>query len=175
MSTVESAATTERTELLAALAKHRQLFRVTLRDLTTEQAARRTTVSELCLGGLVKHVTQAEENWTNFIVRGTSAIPDFDEMTEDDFARRADEFRMLDGETLETILARYDEIARRTETVVNELPTLDVSHPLPVASWFEEGSWSARRVLLHLIAETAQHAGHADIIREALDGAKTMG
>jgi hypothetical protein len=53
---------------------------------------------------------------------------------------------------------------------------LDLSHALPVAPWFEPGArWSVRRVLLHVIAETAQHAGHADIIREALDGAKTMG
>jgi hypothetical protein len=34
---------------------------------------------------------------------------------------------------------------------------------------------SARRVLLHILAESAQHAGHADIVREALDGSKTMG
>jgi hypothetical protein len=53
---------------------------------------------------------------------------------------------------------------------------LDLSHPLPEAPWFEKGaSWSARRVLLHVIAETAQHAGHADIIRETLDGSRTMG
>src|SRR5664280_223328 len=50
---------------------------------------------------------------------------------------------------------------------------LDESHPLPAAPWFEPGArWSLRRVLLHIIAETAQHAGHADIIRETLDGAK---
>ena len=56
------------------------------------------------------------------------------------------------------------------------LPDLDAAHPLPQAPWFPPGaSWSARRVLLHIMAETAQHAGHADIIREALDGAKTMG
>jgi Protein of unknown function (DUF664) len=47
---------------------------------------------------------------------------------------------------------------------------------VPPAPWFEPGArWSARRVLLHVIAETAQHAGHADIIRESLDGAKSMG
>ena len=45
----------------------------------------------------------------------------------------------------------------------------------PRAPWFEPGArWSARRVLLHVIAETAQRAGHADIIRESLDGAKSM-
>ena len=56
------------------------------------------------------------------------------------------------------------------------LPDLDATQPLPQAPWFEPGArWSARRVLLHIIAETAQHAGHADILRESLDGAKTMG
>ena len=56
------------------------------------------------------------------------------------------------------------------------LPSLDVAHPLPEAPWFKQGaSWSARRVLLHIMTETAQHAGHADIIRETIDGAKTMG
>jgi len=59
---------------------------------------------------------------------------------------------------------------------VVSLPLLDASQPLPDAPWFEPGArWSARRVFLHVIAETAQHAGHADIIRESLDGAKTMG
>jgi hypothetical protein len=59
---------------------------------------------------------------------------------------------------------------------VVHLPDLDAAHPLLPAPWFEPGArWSARRVLLHVIAETAQHAGHADIIRESLDGAKSMG
>ena len=53
---------------------------------------------------------------------------------------------------------------------------LDVSYPLPQAPWFEPGAaWSVRRTFLHVIAETAQHAGHADILRESLDGQKTMG
>jgi hypothetical protein len=50
--------------------------------------------------------------------------------------------------------------------------------PSAQPAWRDERpvpSWSARRVLIHSIAETAQHAGHADIIREALDGAKSMG
>jgi hypothetical protein len=67
-------------------------------------------------------------------------------------------------------------VARRTDELVATLPDLDARQPLPEAPWFEPGAnWSARRVLMHLIAETAQHAGHADIIRESLDGAKSMG
>lgn len=59
---------------------------------------------------------------------------------------------------------------------VATLPDLNAAHPLPKAPWFEPGArWSARRALMHIIAETAQHAGHADIIRESLDGATSMG
>lgn len=83
---------------------------------------------------------------------------------------------MLDSETLAGLLADYDQVAHETDELVASLPDLDASHPLPQAPWFEEGAhWSVRRVLLHIVAETSQHAGHADIIRESLDGAKTMG
>ena len=51
-----------------------------------------------------------------------------------------------------------------------------MAHPLPEAPWFPKGATrSARRVFTHIVGETAQHAGHADILREALDGQKTMG
>lgn len=97
-------------------------------------------------------------------------------MTEADWTAWSDEFRMLPGETLSGLLADYAEVADRTEALVAGLPDLNVSHPLPKAPWFDENAhWTARKVLLHIIAETAQHAGHADIIRESLDGAKTMG
>ena len=67
-------------------------------------------------------------------------------------------------------------IAAKTDELVATLPDLDRAHPLPKAPWFEpDAKWSVRRVVLHVIAETSQHAGHAGIIRESLDGAKTMG
>ena len=166
----------ERADLLAALAHQRHFLRFTTRGLTDDQARQATTVSELCLGGLIKHVTAVEEGWVNFILDGPSAMGDFSSMTEDDFARRAAQFRLLPGETLEGVLAGYEEVARRTDELVASLPDLNAAHPLPKAPWYEPGAeWSARRVILHIIAETAQHAGHADIIREALDGAKSMG
>ncbi|MEK2490210.1 DinB family protein [Kitasatospora purpeofusca] len=170
------AATGERADLLAQLAGQRHFLRFTTRDLTDEQAALRTTAGELCLGGLIKHVTNCERVWVDFILEGPSAMPDFANMTQEDFDRRTDEFKLLPGETLAGVLADYAETARRTDELVAGLPDLDVSHPLPKAPWFEaDMRWSARRVLLHVIAETAQHAGHADILRESLDGAKSMG
>ncbi|PYC69784.1 hypothetical protein C7C46_27865 [Streptomyces tateyamensis] len=170
------AITGERADLLAGLAKQRHFLRFTTRDLTDEQAGLRTCASELCLGGLIKHVTTVERTWTAFIVDGPKAFPDFAGFTEADYARRADEFRLLPGETLAGVLAAYEEVAARTDELVATLPDLDATQPLPKAPWFEPGAhWSARRVLLHLMTETAQHAGHADIVRESLDGAKSMG
>jgi uncharacterized damage-inducible protein DinB len=165
----------ERADLLAMLAAHRHFLRFTTRDLTDEQARQRTTVSELCLGGLIKHVTSAERGWTNFILEGPSALGGVADMTEADWARRAAEFRLLPDETLEGVLADYADAASRTDDLVATLPDLDLAHPLPEAPWFPPGAkWSVRHALLHIIAETAQHAGHADIIRESLDGQKTM-
>jgi uncharacterized damage-inducible protein DinB len=173
MTNTRTTVTGERTDLLDTLAKHRYFLRYTVRDLTDEQVARRTTASELCLGGLIKHVTLIEQQWINFILNGPSAMDPGQESTADGWAAG---FRMLDGETLATLLEEYERVARRTDELVSTLPDLNISHPLPEAPWFEPGArWSARRVLLHVIAETAQHAGHADIIRESLDGQKSMG
>ena len=170
------ALTGERADLLEQLGKARFFLRFSANELTDAQAVERSTVSELCVGGLVKHVTSVERSWVGFILEGPSAMPDFTAMTEEDWAHRQDGFNLLPGETLAGVLADYAEVARRTDDLVATLPDLDASHPLPKAPWFDAGvDWSARRVLLHIIAETAQHAGHADIIREALDGTKSMG
>lgn len=174
MATTTEPITGERADLLEALARHRFLLRHTTRDLTDEQAARCTTVSELCLGGLIKHVAETETTWVDFILNGPSAMPPWTDPAA--IERHVNGFRMLPGETLAGLLDRYDAVARRTEELVRTLPDLDAAQALPQAPWFEPGArWSARRVLLHVVAETAQHAGHADIIREALDGAKSMG
>jgi uncharacterized damage-inducible protein DinB len=163
----------ERADLLETLAKHRSFLRFTVRDLSDEQARERPTVSELCLGGLIKHVSLVERSWADFIQRGPSAMAGADQAAMEAHAAG---FRMTEAESLERLLDRYQETAKRTEEVVRGLPSLDVSQQLPEAPWFPAGArWTARRVLLHIIAETAQHAGHADILREAIDGQKTMG
>jgi uncharacterized damage-inducible protein DinB len=166
----------ERGDLLAMLGKQRHFLRYTTQGLTDEQARARSTASELTLGGLVKHVADVERGWAAFIVEGPSALGNASEMTEEDWARRRDEFRLLDGETLAGVLAEYDAVAAATDELVRTLPDLGATQPLPTAPWFPaQQRWSARRVLLHIIAETAQHCGHADILRESIDGQKTMG
>ncbi|MFF1655087.1 DinB family protein [Streptomyces sp. NPDC058255] len=175
----------ERLDLLAALATARSTLINTTRGLSDEQAGKRPTVSALCLGGLIKHVASTEEGWMRFVVEGPSAIhydlpegvtwADLEAGTAREVPQwaidRQNDFRMLPGETLAGILERYEQIAARSEKVIASVPDLSATHPLPEAPWHEPGAVrSVRRVLAHVIAETAQHAGHADILRETLDG-----
>ena len=172
------AATGERADLVETLRAHRYFLRHTVQGLTDEQARLTPTASELTLGGLVKHVSSVEAGWVAFIERGTEAMPAYDLENPDPevIEKFHDEFRLLPDQTLADVLAEYERVAAYTDALVESLPDLDVSHPLPAAPWFPPGaSRSARRVLLGIIAETAQHSGHADIIRETIDGQKTMG
>src|SRR3712207_1410058 len=177
-STETAAVTGERADLIETLGKHRYFLRQTVTGLTDEQARQRTTVSELTLGGLIKHVAATEAEWIRFILEGPVVMGTGspDEWSEDVVAAYTAQFRLLPDETLAGVLEHYDEVARRTDELVATLPDLDAAQPLPEAPWFEPGArWSARRVFLHVIAETSQHAGHADILRESIDGQKTMG
>ncbi len=172
MTDQSGSADVERRDFIGALTKQRKLLLRTVRGLSEEQVRLRPTASALCLGGLIKHVTLAEQNWSRFMTEGASAMGGDDAGS---IAHHAATFDMTEDETMAVLRQRYEECARSTDELVMTLPSLDISHPLPDAPWYEQGEWSARRVLLHIIAETAQHAGHADIIRETIDGAKTMG
>ena len=166
----------ERADILETLRTHRFFLRHTVEGLTDEQARLSPTVSELTLGGLIKHVSSTEAGWADFAERGTEAMPSIDgEPSPEVIEAFQNEFRMLPGETLADVLAGYEKVAARTDALVESLD-LDTAYPLPSAPWFAPGATrSVRRVFLHIVAETAQHAGHADIIRETIDGQKTMG
>ena len=173
--------TSERDDLLDLLHKHRGLFRFTVQGLSDEAARSRPTVSELSLGGLVKHVSDVERTWADFVVHGPAAQPDVDWESIDwsnppaEVVAYQNGFRMLEDETLDGLLAGYAEVAAATDELVRTVD-LDARHPLPEAPWFAPGaSWSARRAFTHIAVETAQHAGHADILRETIDGQKSMG
>ena len=156
---------TERQEFIGALAKHRGLLVRTLRGISDEQARLRPTVSALCLGGLIKHVTTMEGSWSNFITEGTTAMGGAGSDAAATAATFSATFEMTDDDTVALLLERYRE-GPGDRRAGHGAAVPRISHPLPDAPWFEQGaSWSARRVLVHVIAETAQHAGHADIIR----------
>lgn len=162
----------DRSDLIGALERQRSFLRQTVQGLNDHQARERTTASELCLAGIIKHVARVEQRWVDFIVDGPEVLA----FTPQSMESHAQSFQLLPGESLPVLLERYDEVARRTAEVVGRLSSLDDSQPLPDAPWFPPNTrWSARMVLAHILAETAQHSGHADIIRESLDGAKTMG
>ncbi|MGZ4711817.1 MAG: DinB family protein [Acidimicrobiia bacterium] len=162
--------TRERQDLLETLGKHRGFLRQTLDGLDDEQVRATPTVSALSLGAIVKHVTAVERMWREFVHVGAEAFAD---ATPEKYA---EEWALPADATAASLLAAYAAEAAVTDEVVATVDDLDAAHPLPDAPWFPPGAtWSNRRVLLHIIAETSQHAGHADIIREAIDGAKTMG
>ncbi len=150
----------EKTQILTILESARQSLTRMFADVTDEQARATPTASALCLGGIVKHVAYGETIWIDFVVEGEKV---------DDLDRYAASFRMEPGETVTSLLDDYAAAAKRTAEVIAALPDLETAHKLPEAPWYPpDTAWSAREVLLHLLHETAQHAGHADIIKESL-------
>jgi uncharacterized damage-inducible protein DinB len=161
----------ERKGLLAYLAQQRLVLRLTAHGLTDEQARAAPTASPLSVGGLIKHVTAAERGWIDIVLQRLRTWPK--EYYKDYRAN----FRLGPDETLADVLDLYDQAAKETNAVIAEIS--DLGQPVPVPQdipWFadEVTAWSVRWVLLHLIEETARHAGHADIIRESLDGATAL-
>ena len=162
------AITNEQDGLLSYLAQMRHVIRLTGYGLTPDQLRAVPTASELTVGGLIKHCASTEEGWIS-TVRG--------EPQTVDYGAYAANFRLADDETIEDVFARYDRVAERTEKTVTEIGDLD--HTIPIdhsVPWNrpDMDHWTLRWVLLHLIQETAQHAGPADIIRESIDGATAL-
>jgi uncharacterized damage-inducible protein DinB len=160
----------EREALLGYLAQQRYVLRLTAYGLTDDQARQAPSASPLTIGGLIKHVASAERGWIDTVL-GVPRKP-----LEEASADYATDFVMGPDETLAQVLALYDDAAARTDAVVASIPDLGQAVPVPFgrdAPWLPRDveSWSVRWVLLHLIEETARHAGHADIVRESLDGA----
>lgn len=162
----------EREGLLAYLAQQRDAFRTVAHGLTDEQARATPTVSTLSIGGLIKHVAFTESGWIDTMLGRTgSAGGDDFEASQEDYA---DNFVLGPDETLAGALDAYAAVAAETETAVAGIDDLGQAVPVPKGvPWYPDDveAWSARWVLFHLIEETARHAGHADIVRESIDGA----
>jgi hypothetical protein len=147
----------ERDGFLTFLALQRDVRRASVLGLTEEQARATPAASGLSLGGLIKHVARTERRW---VVAGIAGQPLPGLWPIENWP---DDFRMGQDETLAGLLSYYAQTAAQTEQIIAEVADLgqpSVSDPETPVRW----------VLFHLLKETAQHAGHADIIRESLDG-----
>lgn len=163
----------EKDALLAFLGQQRQNLRTVAHGLTEDQARSTPTVSALSVGALIKHVTACEASWIGRVAAAPDP-PAADQIPFDQaVATYADQYTMAAEDTLDGLLAALDAQEAATERIV---AAADLDTPVPVprsAPWFPQDitAWSVRWVLCHVIEEAARHTGHADIIREALDGA----
>ncbi len=155
----------ERDGLLSYLAQQRLALRATVHGLTEEQARAKPSASSLSLGGLIKHAAICERGWVAGLIANRLPKDANDRNWET-------EFELQDDESLEWALALYDEVAQETEAIIAEIPDLSQPVTVPPAPWYPKNvkTWSVRWVLFHLIEEAARHGGHADIVRESLDG-----
>ncbi|MFE5654940.1 DinB family protein [Streptomyces sp. NPDC056517] len=154
----------ERGALLNFVEAQRAAIRRSVLGLTEEQAASRPSASELSLSGLLKHVAEVELNW----LRLARQQPNERQRSQETWGEG---FRLVDEETIPEIVEFWAGVAKETEEYIRSVPSLDDTFPLPKAPWFpEDGRVSVRWMLLHLVQEAGRHAGHADVIRESLDG-----
>jgi len=133
--------------------------------LTATQLAQALAPSALTLGGLLHHLALVEETWFEVRFAGLPqrapwAGIDWDADPDWEFRTAAE----LDPDQLRT---RYREACDRSREVVARASGLD---QLSVQPRRNGEHFSLRWVLLHLLEETARHAGHADLLREAIDG-----
>jgi uncharacterized damage-inducible protein DinB len=132
--------------------------------LNGEQLARTVPPSELTLGGLLYHLALVEESWmeARFLGLPEREWADVDWKADPDW-----EFHTAARLEPEELRQRYQEACARSRQVVSDAENLDQHSVQPLR---DGNHFSLRWVLLHLIEETARHAGHADFLREAIDG-----
>ena len=152
--------TDERAALLAFLATQRDALIASVHGLTDADAGKTSTASALSVLALLRHANRTERRW---VLAGLDGQDLPGEWPPADWSK---EFVLGPEDSIAGHVAAYRATAARTEEIVNALPSLDA-----MCRNEQCAQWNARWILLHLIEETARHAGHADIVRESLDGA----
>ncbi|MEP6629117.1 MAG: DinB family protein [Lapillicoccus sp.] len=165
---------TEREALSVFLRQQHDGIRNAAFGLTDEQAHAAPSRSAITVAGLVKHLTHMERTWLERARAGAGGLVADARSTQDRAAEYGADWDATD-QTLAEVLAAFDLQAADTEAAALD-ESLDLDAPVPVprdAPWFPKDvdAWSVRWVLFHILEETARHAGHADIVREHLDGA----
>jgi|SRR5450756_332174 len=149
----------EKESLRVALDRHRDVVLWKLEGLDDDALRRPMVPSGTTLLGLVKHLAGVEYGWfCETFGRPTEALP-FD---EDD--PEAD-LRVEPGESTDDVVALYRRAREAADRVIDEVGIEETG-----TAWFGDAV-SLRWVLIHMVEETARHAGQMDIVRELIDGA----
>jgi len=133
--------------------------------LDADQLARRSVPpSTLSLLGLVRHLAQVENHWFQRVLQGRTDGPRLYKREDDrdwDFTGAVPEAEVV----ADAFATWKSEIARADEWLAAQ-DDAAMAHEVP----FDEGTVSVRDVLVHMVEEYARHAGHADLLRECIDG-----
>lgn len=155
-------AETERAALREFLDMQREALIEKLQGVSGVDARRAPTASSLSLLSLVKHSAIWERRWFQVVVAGRSFAGEWPEVQPQD----ENAFLLTDEDTVETVVAYYREQIAASQEI---LETVDLDAPCAQP----EMAGNLRWVAVHMIEETARHAGHADIIRETIDSSRT--
>ncbi|CAG6391965.1 DinB family protein [Streptomyces cocklensis] len=159
-----TALTSEREALERFLDAQREGLIRKIEGLDDETARKAPTASSLSLLGLVKHATAWERRWFQVIVCGRESHEEWPTVTE----RHDTTFMVGENDTVVHWVQKYREQIEESRTVA---ASMDLDSPCARTDLIK---CNVRYVLFHMIEETARHAGHADIIRETLDGSRGM-
>ena len=162
----------ERESLLEYLRFHHTAFLAVSHGLTDEQARSTPTVSTMSIGGLIKHVTVVEYTSTQPVAEGPDRLGDDPWSLVGMMSHREEQHVMRDDESLAELIAAFEAQNADTLKVFSE-KDLDTTMVVPdhIQRVCEDAHWTARWALMNINEEFARHAGHADIIRESIDGA----
>ncbi len=159
------AAPTEAEALLGALHRNRRTFEWKTGGL--EAPAMRTTLgpSSVTLGGLLKHLAFVEDHYFTHLLLGREYPAVWEPMaTNEDW-----EWTSAADDSPNELRALWRNAVARSEAAITQaLDESGFDHPLAITDWTETPN--LRRVVIDLIEEYARHTGHADLIRESIDG-----
>jgi uncharacterized damage-inducible protein DinB len=158
----------EVTALRGFLDYHRDTFRWKCSGLTQEQLARPHAPSTMTLGGMMKHLALNEVGWFGATLAGTPYPAPFDSVDWD--ADPDWEWRTAADDSPVELRALYDDCCRRADAAIDEALARDGLDTESVQESSDNGAFSLRWIILHMIEEYARHNGHADLLRQAIDG-----